>query len=113
MIPDGWVLVPVVPTERMLTEFSGVWAPWLPSARRELELKAYADMLAVVPTAPSGDTVTEAQLLREQIRRLEKRLGQSQAETRKAYKKLEYAWGKIRALEAGHDAPPRLEPDGG
>lgn len=106
MIPDGWVLVPVVPSERMLTEFSGVWAPWLPARRRELELKAYADMLAVCPSPPSGDSITEAQVLRAQIRKLEKELGRSKAETRKAYKKLEYAWGKIKKLEGNHDDTP-------
>lgn len=107
MIPDGWVLVPVIPSERMLTEFSGVWAPWLPTKRRELELQAYAAMLAVVPSAPApGGGVTEVQLLREQVRKLEKRLGQSQAETRKAYKKLAYAWDKIRALRNDDDEKP-------
>ncbi len=94
---NGWVLVPVIPSERMLTEFSGVWAQWLPKDRRDLELKAYADMLAVVPTPPTERT-DEVQLLRQQIKRLEKRLGQSQAETRKAYKKLEYVWAKVREL---------------
>ena len=104
MIPDGWVLVPVVPSERMLTEFSGVWALWLPKDRRELELKAYADMLAVVPTPPCGGD-TEAEALRHQIKQLQKQLGISKAETRKAYKKLEYAWGKIHALEDHNDTP--------
>jgi hypothetical protein len=102
VIPDGWVLVPVVPSERMLTEFSGVWAPWLPKKRRELELKAYADMLAVVPTAPVGDS-SQVQALQAQIRRLYKELDISKAETKKAYKKLKYAWDKIRALEVHNE----------
>lgn len=111
MIPDGWVLVPVVPSERMLMEFSGVWWPNLGRAelrqwtgeKRLLEEQAYAAMLAVAPSPPKGDSITEAQILREQIRKLEKELGRSKAETRKAYKKLEYAWGKIRKLEGNHD----------
>lgn len=99
MIPEGWVLVPLVPSERMLTEFSGVWAPWLPKRHRELELKAYADMLAVVPTPPQGET-TEVEALRKQIKRLQKQLGISKAETRKAYKKLDYVWEKLRNVRA-------------
>lgn len=106
MIPEGWALVPVKPTERMLTEFSGVWAPWLPKDRRALELEAYAAMLAVVPTPPAGET-TEVEALRKQIKRLQKQLGISQAETRKAYKKLKYAWEKInvRAKESTDSGP--------
>lgn len=99
MIPDGWVLVPVKPTERMLTEFSGVWAPWLPKDRRNLELDAYAAMLQVVPTAPTGGD-NEVYALRRQIKQLQKQLGISKAETRKAYKKLDYAWEKIRNVGA-------------
>lgn len=98
MIPEGWVLVPIVPSERMLTEFSGVWALWLPKNRRALELKAYADMLAVVPTPPTGED-SEVATLRAQVRQLKKQLGISKGETRKAYKKLDYAWDKIRGLE--------------
>lgn len=95
----GWILIPEVPTERMLTEFSGVWAAWLPSNRRKLELDAYAAMLAVVPTPPTENA--EVLALRQQVQNLSRRLGQSEAATRKAYKKLDYAWDKIRALEGG------------
>lgn len=111
MIRAGWVMVPLIPTERMLNEFSGVWWPhvdreelrrWAKD-KRLLEEQAYAAMLAVAPTPPEGGT-DEVQLLREQIKRLEKRLGQSQAETKKAYKKLEYVWGKVRTLQ-GLDKP--------
>lgn len=106
MIPEGWALVPLKPTERMLTEFSGVWAAWLPADRRALELEAYAAMLKVVPTPPAGET-TEIEALRKQIKRLQKQLGISQAETRKAYKKLKYAWEKInvREKEPTHSGP--------
>lgn len=77
MIPDGWVLVPLVPTERMLNEFSGVWWPNLGRAelrqwtgeKRLLEEQAYAAMLAVAPSPP-----TEGGHMQEQITRLTRRL---------------------------------------
>lgn len=103
MIPDGWVLVPRIPSERMLTEFSGVWAPWLPKKRRELELRAYDAMLAVVPSAPSPENSAlagaERRARTEYISRKK-----AEAETKRAYKKLKYAWDKIRALEAENEA---------
>lgn len=111
MIPRGFVLVPVIPTERMLNEFSGVWWPNLgmnelrqwTKEKRLLEEKAYAAMIAVAPSAPVEDS-SQLQAMQSQLRHLCKELAKSKAETRKAYKKLEYAWGKIRALEAQNDA---------
>lgn len=76
MIPTGWALVPVVPSERMLDEFSEVAWPdkhelgpiW--REKRALEAKAYAAMLKVVPTAPEGHA-DEVEALRRQIAKLE------------------------------------------
>jgi hypothetical protein len=95
MIPDGWVLVPLVPTERMLTEFSGVWAPWLPKARRDLELKAYADMLAAVPTPPSECGAMQDRLF-EQARTIRGLTARNE----KAWEKIHKLRHKVSLLEA-------------
>lgn len=103
MIPDGWVLVPRVPSDRMLTEFSGVWAPWLPANRRELELKAYDAMLAVVPSAPLAiDSQVES--LKADIKRKSKIIRYKDSEINRAYKKLKNAFDRIRRLEAENEA---------
>lgn len=101
MIPDGWVLVPVIPSERMLTEFSGVWAPWLPTKRRELELQAYAAMLAVVPSPPvrEDDRDVLIHTLKLQIHRLKTTLNQKTAQCDKAYDKIRAMHEKIEALQ--------------
>lgn len=105
MIPDGWLLVPVVPTERMLTEFSGVWAPWLPKSRRELELKAYADMLAVVPTPPTHDAECDVVIkaLKLQVQRLKTSLNKKTEQCDKAYNKIRSMHSEIESLRGDRD----------
>lgn len=103
MIPEGWVLVPVVPSDRMLTEFSGVWALWLPKNRRELELKAYADMLAVVPTPPSsaGSEIDALRAKLDQQRRLLARVKKDKDyELNRAFKKLKNVFDRLRVAQA-------------
>lgn len=76
MIPAGWVLVPVIPSERMLDEFSEVAWPdkremgpiW--REKRALEIQAYAAMLAVAPAPPVSD-FHEVEVLKRQIKQLE------------------------------------------
>lgn len=70
MIPRGWVLVPITPSERMLSEFAGHYWPHLPREKQDHERAAYNAMLLVVPTPPEGD-VTEIEALKTKIVRLE------------------------------------------
>lgn len=104
MIPHGWVLVPLVPSERMLTEFSGVWAPWLPRDRRHLELEAYKAMLRVVPTAPTEDAY-EIVALRGLVERQARVIRGLEARNKKAWEKIHRLREKVRELEAQHDTP--------
>lgn len=70
MIPRGWMLVPLKPTERMLGEFAGFYWPHMRREKQEHERAAYAAMLAACPTPPVGGT-SELEALREQLMRLE------------------------------------------
>lgn len=94
MIPEGWALVPVVPSERMLTEFSGVWAQWLPKKRRELELQAYSAMLAVVPSSPIGGD-TELEAVKNQLRTVEANLRAERAKSAKLQRDLNKAYSLL------------------
>lgn len=107
VIPAGWALVPLIPTERMLNEFSGVWWPNCDSAeltkwakdKRLLEEQAYAAMILAAPSPPvSGDS--EIDSLRKNLLRKNKVIRAKDAEINKAYKKLKYAFDKLRATEA-------------
>ncbi|WAX22380.1 hypothetical protein P6F34_gp27 [Pseudomonas phage MiCath] len=102
----GWVLVPVIPTDRMLNEFSGIWWPHVPQSqltawakdKRAEELKAYAAMLAVAPSAPVDCSQLDA--ANAHIRQLQKLLRDKDYELKRAYKKMKYAHDKRREAEA-------------
>lgn len=83
----------------MLTEFSGVWAPWLPKTRRDLELKAYADMLAVVPSPPVSDAQGDlVKALKAQVQCLKTSLNQKTKQCDKAYNKIREMHAEIERL---------------
>lgn len=76
MTPAGWILVPLIPSEKMLDEFSEVAWPdrhelgpiW--REKRALEAAAYSAMLKAAPAAPGGNT-DEIEALKRQIKKLE------------------------------------------
>lgn len=79
----GWQLVPVIPTERMLSEFSGVWWPNIPRDKGVHEEAAYAAMLSVAPSPPvQGESEVEG--LRELNKRLSLHLKTATESAKKA-----------------------------
>lgn len=116
MIPKGWVLVPVIPTERMLNEFSGVWWPNLgmnelrqwTGEKRLLEEQSYAAMIAVAPTPPKGEGAS-IESLKSDIKRKTRIIRSKDAEINRAYKKLKNAFDRIRRLEAENEELRRLD----
>lgn len=107
MIPAGWALVPMIPTERMLNEFSGVWWPhcdreelkrWAKD-KRVLEEQAYASMIAVAPTPPDG-SASEIEALKAAISRKTRIIRSKDAEVNRAYKKLKNCFARLHAAEA-------------
>ena len=74
MIPQGWALIPIEPTERMLGEFAGCYWPHMCREKQEHERAAYAAMLAVCPTPPVGGT---SELERKRADKLQRELGRT------------------------------------
>lgn len=110
MIPNGWVLVPLVPTERMLNEFSGVWWPhcdkeelkdWA-KGKRQLEEEAYAAMLKAVPSPPTEDGCMQEQITRL-TRRLRKKAQQLDAALEREAKLIAKVKEQSRIIWGTHD----------
>lgn len=103
MTPRGWMLVPIDPPERMLSEFAGRYCPHMRREKQEHERAAYAAMLAVCPTPPTGGT-SELEALREQLIRMEtelklerKRADKLQRELNRSFSLLGQAQKRARA----------------
>lgn len=121
MIPYGWALVPIMPTERMLNEFSGVWWPNLgmnelrqwTKEKRLLEEKAYAAMLAAAPSPPTEDGNLQVQITKLN-RRLRKKAQQLDAALEREAQLIAKVKEQSRIIrEARDDVGTRHECDGG
>ena len=97
MTPHGWTLVPIEPSERMLSEFAGHYWPYLKREKQEHERAAYAAMLYVVPTPPTGGT-SELESLREQLMRVESNLKEERAKSRKLQRELSKVYSMMGQL---------------
>lgn len=103
MTPRGWMLVPIDPPERMLSEFAGHYWPHMQREKQDHERSAYAAMLAVCPTPPVGGT-SELEAMRDQLNRLEtelrlerKRADKLQRELNRSFSLLGQAQKRARA----------------
>lgn len=94
MVPHGWVLLPIEPSERMLGEFAGVYWPHLRREKQDHERAAYAAMLAVCPTPPVGGT-TELEAARDQLVRIETELRLERAKSAKLQRELNRAFSLL------------------
>lgn len=104
MTPEGWVLVPIVPTERMLGEFAGFYWPHLKREKQDHERQAYASMLEVCPTPPVGGT-TELEAVRDQLMRMEANLREERAKSARLQRELNRAFSLLGQAQKRAKAP--------